>query len=134
MIFIDRSIPKSIAEALKRVREDVRWLGDEFAHDTPETAWLPIVGRRGWLTIVRDKKIRTRPAERQALEDHGVGCFMLTQKQPLTRWDYLKLIVGTLDEMERRFSATPRPFIFGIGRTGVFTHILWRAPPSRKQD
>lgn len=123
MIFIDRSIPRSIADALKRVREDVRWLEDEFLHDARETEWLPVIGEREWLAIVRDKKIRSRPAERQAIADNNVGCFMLIQKQPLTRWDYLKLIVSTLDEMEQRFASTPRPFIFGVGRTGVFSKI-----------
>ena len=34
MIFIDRSIPKGVADALKAVRDDVRWLEDEFRHDT----------------------------------------------------------------------------------------------------
>jgi hypothetical protein len=123
MIFIDRSIPRSVADALGSVRDDVRWLEPEFPHNAPETEWLPLIGQRGWLAIVRDKKIRSRPAERQAIADNGVGCFMLTQKQPLTRWDYLKLIVPTLDEMERLFATTPRPFIFGVGRTGVFSRI-----------
>jgi len=30
MIFIDRSIPKGVAEALKQVRDDVVWLEDVF--------------------------------------------------------------------------------------------------------
>ena len=33
MIFIDRSIPRSVAEAFKKVRADIRWLEDEFPHD-----------------------------------------------------------------------------------------------------
>ncbi len=49
MIFIDRSIPKGVANALKAVRDDVKWLEDEFAHDARDTVWLPRVGARGWL-------------------------------------------------------------------------------------
>ena len=118
MIFIDRSIPRAVADALNIVRDDVRWLEDEFQHDTRETVWLPEVGSRGWIVISRDKKIRTRPGERQALLEAGVGCFILTQKQPLTRWDYLKLLAATLDQMERVFANTKKPFIYAVGRTG----------------
>ena len=32
MIFIDRSIPRGVADAVKRMREDVIWLEDEFPH------------------------------------------------------------------------------------------------------
>ncbi len=123
MIFVDRSIPKGVAEALKKVRDDVRWLEDDFPHDTKETEWLPEVGRRDWLVISRDKKIRSRPGERRALIEAGVGCFLLTQKHPLTRWDYLKLIARALDDMLRIFEDTPRPFIYSVGRTGEFRRV-----------
>ena len=123
MIFIDRSVPKGVATALKEVRDDVRWFEDAFEHDTKETAWLPEVGQRGWIVISRDKKIRTRPAERRALLEARAGCFILTQKQSLTRWDYLKLLAATLDEMISLFASTRRPFIFGVGRTGQFKRI-----------
>ena len=46
MIFLDRSVPKSIAQALQLVRDDVRWLEDEFPHDTKDTEWLAEVARR----------------------------------------------------------------------------------------
>ncbi|SRR6266536_2274987 len=124
MIFFDRSIPKSIAEALKHVRSDVRWLEDEFIHSTPDTEWLREVGIRGWLVIGRDKRIRYRPAEKQAIIDNSVGYFCLSQDSNPTRWEYLKLIVGTLDEMERVFAATPRPFIYAIYKDGLFRRFV----------
>jgi hypothetical protein len=96
----------------------VYWLEDIFPHNTPDMTWLPDVGARGWLVVSRDKKIRTRPGERQAIIDGRVGCFCLIQKQPLNRWQYLKLLVMTLDEMQRIFTATPRPFLYGVGAAG----------------
>lgn len=43
----------------------------------PDTAWLPIVGRAGLVVLTRDKRIRSRPIERQALLHHGVrACFL----------------------------------------------------------
>ena len=118
MIFIDRSIPRPVAQALQHVQDDVRWLEDVFPHNTPDTVWLPDVGARGWLVITRDKRIRTPPGERQAIIDGRVGCFCLTQKQALVRWQYLKLLALTLDDMERLFAQTSRPFLCGVSGTG----------------
>jgi hypothetical protein len=124
MIFIDRSVPRSVADALKQVRNDVRWLEDEFPHNVKDHVWLEEIGQRGWLVITRDKRIRYRPGERDALFQGRVGCFCLTQGKDPTRWEYLKLIVFTLDEMQRLYEETEPPFLFGIGRTGVIRRLL----------
>jgi len=124
MIFIDRSIPKSIGDALKCVRSDVRWLEDEFDHNTPDPTWLREVGRRRWLVVRRDRRIRYRPAEKQAIIDSGVGYFCLSQNSNPTRWEYRKLIVATLDEMEEVFAATERPFIYAIYKDGQFRRFV----------
>jgi PIN like domain len=124
MIFIDRSVPKSVASALKMVRDDVRWLEDEFSHDIRDPDWLREIGSREWVVVTRDKRIRSRPGERTALMRAGVGCFCLIQGKDPTRWEYLKLIVSTLDEMEQLFRDTERPFLFGIGRTGIMRRII----------
>lgn len=124
MIFIDRSIPRHVAEALQKVRQDVEWLEPRFRHDAKEHEWMSEAGANGWLCISRDKHIRTRPGERRALIEHSVGLFYLTQKQPLKKWDYLKLIVLTLDRMEELFEQTGRPFLYGVGRTGEIRRIV----------
>ncbi|MGI8552528.1 MAG: hypothetical protein ACR2PL_17325 [Dehalococcoidia bacterium] len=124
MICIDRSIPKGPVEALKLVREDVFWLEDRFDHRAKDPEWLRVAGLNGWLVILRDKHIRSRPGERRAIEDYQVGCFVLGQKQSLNRWQYLKLIVLTLDEMERRFAETERRFIYIIDSAGNFRQVL----------
>lgn len=128
MIFIDRSIPRGVARALQQVRNDVRWLEDVFPHDARDIDWLRRAGAEGWLVITRDKRVTTRPDEREAIADHRVGCFCLTQKQPLNRWGYLKLVVTAMDEMERLFGATPRPFIYAVGRTGIMRPLYPDSP------
>lgn len=131
MILIDRSIPKSVATALKAVREDVCWLDDYFPHDTKDADWLPVAGKNGWLVITRDKKIRTRPGERRAILENNVGCFCLIQKKDPTRWQYLKLLVMTLEKMERSFATTPRPFIYGVDQSGKLSLITPPSPTSQ---
>ena len=67
MIFIDCSIPRGVANALKAVRNDVLWLEDRFALDTEDRVWLAAAGTNDWLVISRDKKVITRPGERAAI-------------------------------------------------------------------
>ena len=131
MIFIDRSIPKNVATALKAVRDDVLWLEDHFLHDTKDADWLPVAGKNGWLVITRDKKIRTRPGELRAILENNVGCFCLTQKKHPTRWQYLKLLVLALDNMERIFATAPRPFIHGVDQLGKLSLITPPSPESQ---
>ena len=114
MIFVDRSVPRSVVTALRAVRDDVEWLEPRFPHDTPDPEWLAEAGKAGWLVITRDQRIRTRPFERSAIEEHSVGCFILAYRRPLNPWGILKLVAATLDEMERLFEMTPRPFIFTV--------------------
>jgi len=94
------------------------WLEDKYPHDTKDWDWLPDAGRNGWLVIARDKKIKTRPRERDAVLEHGVGMFVFNQKHDPTKWEYFKLLGACLDEMERIFDDVPRPFIYLIDRAG----------------
>lgn len=85
MIFIDRSVPRGVADAVKKMRDDVLWLEDSFLHDVSDEEWLAEAGQKGWLVITHDRKIRTRPGERRAIMDNGVGCFIMTYKQDLKK-------------------------------------------------
>ena len=102
------------------MREDVIWLEDEFPHDVPDEEWLAIAGEKGWLAITHDRKIRTRPGERRAIMENGVGCFIMTYLQNLKKEEIVALISSTLEEMERKLEATPRPFIYTVSKGGEF--------------
>jgi len=124
MIFVDRSVPRGVANALKEVRGDVAWLEDLFPHDVKDEAWLKAAGENNWLVITRDRKIKTRPGERRAFIANNVGDFCLISKATLTRWDLLKLLVTTLDEIERLFASTPRHFLYGVHRSGQIRRLF----------
>ena len=124
MIFIDRSIPRPVAEALRKVRGDVKWFEDEFDHWKKDIEWLPVAGDNGWLIILRDKKVRTRPGERQAIISHGAGCFILNQGNDPSKWEYLKLLTLTLDEMIDVDGRMARPYIYTVTREGAMKQVL----------
>ena len=126
MIFIDASLPRSVADELKKVREDVLFKHDIFLPGTDDPIWLRRVGAEGLLAITRDARIRTRPAERAAIMENDVGCFILTHQQDLPRSEVVRIVFDYLPEMERLFSSTPRPFIYTVTKNGHFTEYAQR--------
>lgn len=61
----------------------------------------------------------TRPGERRAVIANRVGMFVFNQRHSPSKWDYFKLLGKCLDEMERLFAATERPFIFVVNHEGT---------------
>jgi predicted nuclease of predicted toxin-antitoxin system len=51
---------------------------ETFGTGTHDVDWLPEVGAKGWVLITKDKNIRKRRIELQALRQAGVRTFVLT--------------------------------------------------------
>ncbi len=86
--------------------------------------WLRKAGEQGWLVITHDKKIRTRPGERHAIMEHGVGCFILAYRQNLQKSEIAEMVLSALEDMEDLFERTSRPFIFTISKGGEFKRYV----------
>jgi len=41
--------------------------------------WLEECSHRGWVALMKDGRIRRRPAERRAITEHSVRCFCLAR-------------------------------------------------------
>ena len=126
MIFIDASLPRTVADELKKVRDDVVFKHDIFRPGTDDSIWLRRVGQEGWLAITHDKHVRTRYGERAAIMENGVGCFILTYKQDLQKPEIVRMVFDYLPEMEQKFRDTPRPFIYTVTKNGHFTEYAQR--------
>ena len=104
VIFVDGSMPRSVADELKAIGKDAIAKIELFPDGTKDPVWLQKVGENGWLAITRDVNIRFRPGEKQAIIDHRVGCFIFTYKNSM--------------KMEKAFATTCRPFIYTIATDG----------------
>jgi PIN like domain len=121
--FIDRSLgARLLAAALRSAGATVEVHDDHFPQDTVDTEWLSEVGRRRWVVLSKDVRIRRDREERSALLDAGVKAFFLTQ-QGLTGETMAEIFVCALAEMTRRAARSKRGFICTIARNGQITLV-----------
>jgi len=123
VFFIDRSLGrKQVAQALREAGATVEVHDDHFPQATPDVDWLAEVGRRGWVVLSKDERIRRNRIERAALEAARVRAFFLTQ-QAITGQEMAELFSNALPGMTRRAVSEPAPFIFTISRSGKFSPV-----------
>ena len=72
--------------------------------------WLPFVGRRQWVVITKDKRIKRRYFERQALINAGVRAFVLGSGN-LTGEAIAKVLAAAMPEMLKLIAKQEPPFI-----------------------
>ena len=79
-LFLDRALGKySVAEALRKVDNvKVHIHEDHFQIDESDHIWLPKAVANGWVILTKDKRIRHRALERDALISAGAYSFILT--------------------------------------------------------
>lgn len=123
VFFIDRSLGrKQVAEALREVGAKVEVHDDHFHQTTPDVDWLAEVGRRGWVVLSKDDRIRRNRIERASLEAAQVRAFFLTQ-QDISGQEMANLFRDALPGMINRTISQPAPFIITISRSGKFSRV-----------
>lgn len=118
VFFIDRSLGKKIvAQALRQIGETVEIHDDHFAPDAKDEDWLSEVGRRGWVVLTKDDRIRYRVTERTALTSAKVRAFVLTSSQ-LQGAEMAAAFVNALPRIKRLITNHAPPFIGRVSRSG----------------
>lgn len=88
-----------VALALQHVRGDITWPGAPdglVSSGATDATWLPIIGSADLVVLTRDKRIRTRPIEREALLDHDVRACFLTSGGNLDLFTQLRPMAALL--------------------------------------
>ena len=75
-----------------------------FDQNEADDVWLPFVGDNDWLALARDKRIRYRATEKQALIDHRVRVVVISTLENLkinemadlidAHWDAIEALMG----------------------------------------
>ena len=112
--FTDRDLGKRFPEILKSGGLTVEPHADHFAHDTPDETWLQEVGKRGWIALTHDQRIRYKPNERDAVIRHRVALLVIIGKAPFP--DLAQNFVNSRAVIESFLRGYKPPFIAKVYR------------------
>jgi PIN like domain len=82
--FLDRSLGrKAVPEALRADGWDIVTLAEHYGMPADEqvadTDWIQEAANQGWPILMKDKRIRHRQAEINAVVQHKARCFVITR-------------------------------------------------------
>lgn len=121
--FIDRSLGRHVVpDALREVGAVVHVMadvyGERIGQGLADEEWLRDAGEHGWVVLMKDAKIRYRPAELQVVIDHGLRAFCLTNAN-LRGVEMAQRFVEHLPRITRIAEQKPGPYIYGVYRDAV---------------
>jgi len=112
-----RQVPDLLRAAGLRLHTLAEVYGVPDDEDVEDVDWLARAGQRGWVVLMKDERIRYRPAEHDAVIDHGVRAFCLTSgnlRAAAMAEQYLALL-GELAQACQQ----PGPFLYAVSRNGL---------------
>ncbi len=112
--FTDRDLGKQFPARLREAGLVVERHGDHFAADTPDAQWLAEVGRRRWIAITHDERIRYKTNELAAVVQHRVGMLLIVGRAPFPV--LAEYFVRTLPRIEAFLGENQPPYIAKVHR------------------
>jgi hypothetical protein len=82
VFFTDRDLGNRFPDILETAGLKVERHKDNFAQDCADTVWLEAAGQSGWIALTRDRRIRYKPNELNAVIRHGVALLVVVGTAP----------------------------------------------------
>lgn len=114
VFFTDRDLGKQFPDILAAAGLKVERHADHFKPDCPDDEWLEAVGKKGWIAISHDRRIRYKPNELEAVVRHRVALLVVIGKTPLP--NLAQHFVTTVPRILDFLDAHPAPLIAKVYR------------------
>ena len=114
VFFTDRDLGTLFPEILKHAGFAVERHRDHFPPDCPDEHWLAEVGRREWVALTHDARIRYKPNELAAVVRHRVRLLVIVGKAPFS--ELAASFVATRERIEAFLEDAPPPVIGKVYR------------------
>lgn len=120
--FIDRSLGRlELPSRLRVAGLRVVTLAEHYGIPQDETVtdeiWIADSARLGWVALMKDDKIRRRPAERAAIQRHSARCFCLANAN-ITMSDAADRYLNNMPAIWEA-CALPGPFLYAVHATRI---------------
>jgi len=110
-----------MADVLRKAGLNVEIHDDHFPQNAQDPEWLTAAGRKNWIVVTRDERIRYRVAERQAIRRAKVRAFVLAAQGDLRADMLAEIFLKALSKIRRMVKQQKPPFIAKISRGGEVT-------------
>lgn len=130
--YVDESA-LGVGKTLAAARKDTVHVGHPLIRDAcplgvEDPDWIPAVAERNLIVIGRDRRIRTKPLELQALHDAGLRVFWIAGKRDLSTWEWLVRLVRNWERIEEIIRTRgDGPWFFAVNDHSI-TEITLPAP------
>ena len=117
-LYLDRNPGKHlISGALRQAGHAVEVHDDHLPIDAPDEGWIELVASKGWIALTKDKNIRYRYAEIEAIKKHGARVVVIRAKN-VTGTDLATLVVEHYQRIQNFSARTTAPFVAALDRSG----------------
>ncbi len=124
VFFIDRSLGiEPLRSALTNQGLTIEIHDDHFKRDEEDRVWLAEAGRRNWVVLTKDQRLRYRPLEIRALRESSVRVFILTAGN-LRGIEIAQLFSEALPAIYSFLHHHAGPFVAKLSKTGKLTPAL----------
>jgi hypothetical protein len=120
-----------VTKALEEAGASVERLREHFPPGTADQEWLTEVGKRGWVVLTKDKRIRRRPAEVAAILNGNVRAFVLTSGNA-TGQAMAQTFVAALPAMRQFCRDFAPPFLATVSAAGR-VKMFYRGPRGKSR-
>lgn len=127
--FTDRDLGKKFPEILHAAGLRVERHADHFQHDTPDEVWLREVGKKGWIAVTHDGRIRYKPNEKNAVVENNVALLVIVGHAPFP--ELAKAFVATESKIRDFIAAHEPPYIAKVYRPAATAVVADPAAPGR---
>ncbi len=127
--YVDRCLGKAVAIALRAAGADIRIHDDHFAQAALDEDWIPQVSACGWVILSKDKNIRRRAGEREAVLLSNARIVTLSSGN-MRGTEMAALFVNHLAEIEKLAASHPPPFVAVLSPAGIQVVLPRTAPNS----
>jgi hypothetical protein len=128
VFFTDRDLGRQFPAALRQAGLQIEQHDDHFGPETLDQEWIGEIGRRGWVAITRDARIRYSPLALGVLMECGTQLFVLVGK--LTTAEAAETFLKWREDIVSTVRNEHEPFIAKIRRDGVHMWLRrkdWRS-------
>ncbi|HEV2393428.1 MAG TPA: hypothetical protein VG146_13840 [Verrucomicrobiae bacterium] len=108
----------ALLAALRAAGAQVEIHDDHFPQDAQDRAWLANAGKRGWVVLTKDKRLRYCAVETDALMTAKVRAFVLTARGDLSGVEIGRILVNALPAMRKLCATVSPPFVGHVSRDG----------------